>query len=90
MPPGAPDWRIPTPEMPMVFENKTPGELCRQLKDPAINGGRTIEEIIRHVTADPLVLWGWNPGEGRTMPRSHDEFARKMKEWADNGAACPN
>ena len=90
MPPGAPNWRMPTPEMPMVFEDKTPGELCRQLKDPAKNGGRTIEEIIRHVTADPLVLWGWNPGEGRTVPRSHDEFAGKMKEWADNGAACPD
>ncbi|HVO66354.1 MAG TPA: hypothetical protein VMT12_07725 [Syntrophales bacterium] len=89
MPPGAPDWRMPTPEMPMVFENKTPGELCRQLKDPAKNGGRTPEEIVRHVTVEPLVLWGWNPGEGRTMPRSHDEFVQKMREWAENGAACP-
>lgn len=90
MPPGAPDWHMPGPEIPMVFENKTPGELCRQLKDPAKNGGKTLEEIIRHVTVDPLVLWGWNPGEGRTVPRSHDEFAKKMKVWADNRAACPD
>ncbi|HEY3127823.1 MAG TPA: Isoquinoline 1-oxidoreductase subunit, partial [Acidobacteriota bacterium] len=65
-------------------------ELCSQLKDPSRNGGKTINQIIEHVTSDKLVGWGWNPGEGRaTPPLSRPEFAAKMQEWARNGAACP-
>ncbi len=90
MPPGAPSWHLPPPSMLMVFVGKTPGELCRQLKDPSQNGGKTIDQIIEHVTSDKLVLWGWDPGEGRTTPPlNHPEFAAKMQEWARNGAACP-
>jgi hypothetical protein len=38
----------------------------------------------------PLVLWGWNPGEGRTpVPMPQKEFLAKVKEWAGKGAACP-
>ena len=90
MPPGAPNWHLPPPNMRMVFVGKTPGELCRQLKDPSQNGGKTIHQIIEHVTSDKLVLWGWNPGEGRTTPPlDHTEFAGLMNQWASNGAACP-
>ena len=89
-PPGRPDWRLPPPEMRMVFEGRSPGDFCRQLKDPLQNGGKTLEQLIRHVSEDRLVLWGWDPGGGRTTPPlSHDEFARKVREWANNGAACP-
>lgn len=90
MPPGAPHWRLPPPNLRMVFVGKTPSELCRQLKDPSQNGGKTIDQIIEHVTSDKLVLWGWNPGPGRTTPPlSHAEFAALMNQWASNGAACP-
>jgi cytochrome c5 len=90
MPPGAPNWHLPPPEMPMVFQNRTPGQLARQLKDPMQNGGKTLEELLHHVNSDPLVLWGWNPGEGRSIPPlSHAEFVSKMEEWIKNGAADP-
>lgn len=90
MPPGAPNWHLPPPEMKMVFEGKSAAELCEQLKDPARNGGKTVEQILEHVTHDALVLWGWDPGDGRTKPAmSHEEFAAKMKAWVENGAACP-
>ncbi|MGH7451837.1 MAG: hypothetical protein ACRENG_10855 [bacterium] len=90
MPPGTPNWHLPPPEMPMVFQNRTPGQLARQLKDPKQNGGKTLEELLHHVSSDPLVLWGWNPGEGRsTPPLSHAEFVSKMEEWIKNGAADP-
>ena len=88
--PGVAGWHMPPENMPMVFQGRTPGELCRQLKDPKQNGGRTGEQIIDHIDKDPLVLWGWNPGEGRTTPKmSHKEFAAKMHEWVAKGAACP-
>ena len=88
--PGVANWHMPPENMPMVFQGLTPGELCRQLKDPKKNGGRTGEQVIDHLAKDPLVLWGWNPGEGRTMPKmSHKEFSAKMNEWVKKGAACP-
>lgn len=90
MPPGAPNWHLPPADMPMIWEGKTPGEICRQIKDPKQNNGKSLAQIIDHVTGDKLVMWGWNPGDGRTLPpMGHDEFARRFQEWASNGAACP-
>jgi hypothetical protein len=90
MPPGNPNWHLPPPEMPMVFQGKTPGELARQLKDPKRNGGKTLEEILRHVSEDKLVLAGWDPGDGRTKPPlTHAEFVARMRTWIEKGAEAP-
>ena len=79
MPPGAPNWRLPSSQMKLVFQGKSAGELCRHLKDPKQNGGRTVVNAIEHLEKDRLVLWGWAPGDGRsTPPLSHEEFARKI------------
>jgi hypothetical protein len=81
---------LPPANMSMIWEGKTPAQICQQLKDPSQNGGKSIAQIIEHVTSDKLVMWGWSPGEGRsTPPLGHDEFAQKMAEWARYGAACP-
>ena len=88
--PGVANWHMPPENMPMVFQGLTAGQLCRQLKDPKQNGGRTGEQVIDHIDKDTLVLWGWNPGEGRTTPKmSHKEFSAKMHEWIAKGGACP-
>jgi len=90
MPPGNPKWRLPEAKMPLVFQGMSPAELAKQLKDRARNGGRTLEQLVKHVTDDDLVLWGWKPGDGRTLPPlSHDDFAKKFREWVDKGAAIP-
>src|SRR5439155_4914410 len=90
MPPGSSTWHLPSARTPMVFEGKTPGDLARQLKDPKQNGGRTLEQILQHVSEDQLVGWGWAPGEGRTLPPlSRAEFSKKMRDWIDKGAANP-
>lgn len=90
MPPGAPHWHLPPANMPMIWEGKTAGQICQQIKDPKQNNGKTVAQIVQHVTEDKLVLWGWNPGEGRTLPpMSHADFAAKFAEWARYGAACP-
>jgi hypothetical protein len=89
-PPGAPNWHLPPPETPMVFEGRTPAEVCSTIKDPAQNGGKSLEQLVHHMTADSLVLWGWNPGPGRTPPPlSQPEFARVVRSWAKAGAPCP-
>jgi mono/diheme cytochrome c family protein len=90
MPPGNPKWGLPPPQMKMVFVGRSAGELCRQLKDPKQNGGRALSQILTHVSTDDLVGWGWNPGDGRTLPPLHrPEFVAAMEEWVKDGAACP-
>jgi len=103
MPPGAPNvlgdgsldfttprWRLPSAETPMTFQGRTATQLCHQLQDPKQNGGLTAEQLIHHVSSDPLVLWGWNPGEGRTTPpMTHDEFVSSIRVWLEKGGACP-
>jgi hypothetical protein len=90
MPPGATNWHLPPRKMPMIWEDKTPGQICQQIKDPKQNGGKTIPQIVEHVTSDKLVMWGWSPGEGRTPPTmGHGQFAQKMADWARYGCACP-
>jgi hypothetical protein len=89
-PPGVPNWRMPPAATPMVFQGKSAAELCRDLKDPAKNGKRSLEDLVNHVSSDALVLWGWSPGPGRTTPpMAHDEFAAAFKKWADAGGPCP-
>lgn len=89
MPPGAPNWHLPAASMKLVFEGRTPGVLCRQLKDPRQNGGKTLAQLHEHVAKDPLVAWGWTPGEGRTTaPGTQAELGAHFKTWIDNGAAC--
>lgn len=90
MPPGNPNWHLPPPEMPLVFQGKSPAELARQLKDPKTNGNKTLEQLLHHVSEDKLVLGGWEPGDGRTKPPlSHAEFVKKMREWVEKGAVVP-
>ncbi len=89
MPPGAPDWHLPPAREPMIWEGLSDRQLCEVFKDPAHNGHRTVDGIVRHMST-PLVLWGWHPGEGRApIPMPEGEFLAKVKEWASHGASCP-
>ncbi len=90
MPPGHPEWHLPAANTRMVFEGKTPAELARQLKDPKQNGGKTLDQILRHVAEDSLVATAWNPAAGRTKPpMTQEEAGRKLREWVEKGAAIP-
>ncbi len=90
MPPGAPNWHLPTKAAPLVFEGRSIGDLCRQMRDRAKNGGKTPEQLVEHMAHDPLVLWGWAPGDGRApVSTPHAEFAEAARTWAASGCACP-
>lgn len=89
MPPGNPEWHLPPASMKMVFEGRTPHQLAKQLVDRKQNGNKTMEQLLEHAN-DQLVLAGWNPGEGRTLPpMSHAEFAKAWTTWIKKGAFAP-
>lgn len=87
--PGAPHWHLAP--LSMAWEGFTPAQICRQMKDPARNGGRkTPEQVIDHMRVDPLVLWAWAPGAGRSTPsRTHAQFIDALEAWAKEGMPCP-
>jgi cytochrome c5 len=90
MPPGNPKWALPPPELKMVFVGRSPAELCNQIKDPKQNGNRNLQALFDHIAKDDLVGWGWNPGDGRTLPLlTRSETVAQLKIWIDGGAACP-
>ena len=90
LPPGAPGWRLPPPSMPMIWQGLTDPQLCQSIKDPKQNRGRNLNQLVEHLTEDKLVMWGWNPGEGRTpVPIPQDEFSKMVKQWQAAGAPCP-
>ena len=87
--PGAPHWRLPPRTM--GWTGLSVGELCRTLLDPTKNGGRSVADLIKHMTTDALVLWAWRPGRDRTVPPlSTDELKIALQAWAKAGAPCPN
>ena len=88
-PPGNPDWHLPPANMKMVFQGRTPHQLAKQIMDPKQNGHKTRQQLLEHAH-DGLVVAGWNPGEGRSLPPiSHEEFVKAWTTWIEKGAYAP-
>jgi hypothetical protein len=86
--PGHPRWSVAPIEM--AWQGKSIGEMCRQMKDPDRNGGRTPALLHEHVAHDDLVAWGWNPGPGREpAPGTQELLGQLVQAWIDSGAECP-
>ena len=86
--PGAPHWRLAPSKM--AWEGLTLTELCEQTKDPERNGGRTLDEVLEHMSEDELVGWGWSPGADREpVPGTQEVFGELIAAWIKTGAACP-
>ncbi|GAB4557337.1 MAG: hypothetical protein Tsb0020_01380 [Haliangiales bacterium] len=86
--PGAVGWHLAP--LSMGWQGKSTREICEQLKDKARNGGKSLDELHQHVSSDPFVAWGWEPGEGRTSaPGTQADFAKNTRAWIDSGAHCP-
>jgi hypothetical protein len=88
-PPGNPNWHLPPADMKMVFQGKTPRQLALQLVNPKENGHKDIAKLLEHVN-DTLVIAGWHPGEGRTLPPlPYEEFKKAWITWLETGAYAP-
>jgi hypothetical protein len=91
--PGAPNWHLAP--LSMAWEDKTPGQICRQMLDRRTNGNKSLAQIVEHLTRDELVAWGWDPGVDVTgkarepVPIPKPEFNRIVQAWEKSGAACP-
>lgn len=86
--PGAPNWHLAPREM--AWAGKSLGAICRQLKDPARNGGKSLAQLIEHNGRDALVGWGWHPGKGREpAPGTQAQFGALTRAWVEGGAHCP-
>jgi hypothetical protein len=86
--PGNRKWSLAP--LSMAWEGKTLGEICTQIKDPARNGHKTLDQLVEHNSSDVLVGWGWHPGKGRTSaPGTQAQFGALTRAWVDSGAKCP-
>lgn len=88
LPPGvSSEWRLAPRSM--AFEGLSKAELAQMLLDEE-RSHLSPEELVRHVEADPLVRWGWEPGPGRApVPVPHARFAAAFRTWIEAGAPVP-
>lgn len=91
--PGAPHWHLAPASMGWAGLSKT--EIAESIIDPKRNGGRNLQDIEKHMTEDPLVLWVFDPGinhEGikrEKPPVSKDDYILAVKTWIAAGAPIP-
>jgi len=87
--PGAPSWRLAP--IAMAWQDKSIGDICRQLKDKNRNGGRDLAMLQEHVAKDrELVAYAWEPGKGRApAPGTQALAGALIQAWIDTGAECP-
>lgn len=91
--PGAPEWSLAPRQM--AWEGLSRVEIATSILDPNINGGRNLEETVKHLTEHELVLWAWEPGvDPAGKPREKppvpkEEYIKAVKEWAAAGAPIP-
>ena len=92
--PGAPHWHLAPKSM--AWEGMNRVEIAKAILDKTKNGGRSLQEIEKHLTEDPLVLWAFDPGinnEGEQRekpPVSKEAYLKAVKQWVAEGAIIPN
>ena len=91
--PGAPEWSLAPHEM--RWEGLSRIEIAKSMMNKTINGNRSADDIMHHLTEHELVLWAWEPGvdasgkERELPPVPMDEYIAAVKKWIDLGAIIP-
>lgn len=86
LPPADPLWSMPPRAM--AFQDRTPSELCAQLTDRSVNGGRGLVSLTEHVEADHLLITSWHSGRP-APPLSHPDLVARFETWSAAGGPCP-
>ncbi|MEM6310251.1 MAG: hypothetical protein AAF754_09385 [Pseudomonadota bacterium] len=64
-------------------------EICTQLRDPNLNGGRDAMDLAAHLDHDVILHWAWQPGGGREpAPYSLQEHINDILAWGSAGFPC--
>ena len=81
-------WALAPPEA--HWFGRTSRQICEQLRDPELNGNRTMVELAEHLDHDLILHWAWNPGGGREpAPYSLQEHIDDLLAWGVAGFPCP-
>jgi hypothetical protein len=87
--PGTPNWGLAPRSM--AWAGLSDHDLAEQLKDPARNGHRTLDQMVEHILSERLVLWAWQPGGNRAPPPiNHEQFVQRFRDWIAAGAPSPS
>lgn len=87
------DWQLPPVEF--AWFGKSSAEICAQLSNPDLNGGRDALGLAEHLRDDAshggFVGWGWSPGGNRVpVPYSLQEHINDVLAWGAAGMPCPD
>ena len=86
--PGGPNWHLAKASM--AWRGKSLHQICLQIKNPKLNGSRTLDQIQEHLSKDRLVGWAWHPGSNREpAPGTQEAFGELIAQWIETGAECP-
>ena len=82
-------WRLPP--VALAWRGKTGAKICAALRDPDLNDGFDMDELVEHVETSAFVNYGFTPGAGRSpAPGSTEALAQDLTLWAAAGAPCPD
>lgn len=92
--PGAPHWHLAPRSM--AWEALDKFEIAESMMDRQKNGGKSAEEIRKHLTEDPLVLWAFDPGKNllgevrERPPVTQEAYIEAVNGWFEGGAIIPD
>ncbi len=81
------NWQLAPVEA--AWFGRTSDEICAQLRDPELNGGRDALALAQHLDHDLILHWAWTPGGGREpAPYSLQEHVNDVLAWGAAGFPC--
>lgn len=69
---------------------RSSAEICTQLRNPDLNGGRDHLGLAEHLDHDLILHWAWSPGGTREpAPYSLQDHVHDILTWGVAGMPCP-